>query len=112
MKTFPRVDAEMHTAAFRKTVGLPQVRAALGESIFSGVLAETRLNTLVVDAILPLATAAGLIDGQAYWMHWSPGDSPDALRRFLKHAGVTNRQNPQSNGWNQGALALFLERGG
>jgi hypothetical protein len=29
----------------------------------------------------------------------------------LKHAGATNRQNPQSNGWNQGALALFLERG-
>ncbi|MFQ3224639.1 MAG: hypothetical protein ACI8Z5_000890 [Lentimonas sp.] len=112
LKVFPRVDAEMHTAAFRKTVGLPQLRAALGESVFSSVLADTRLNTLVVDAILPLATAAGLIDGQAYWMHWSPGDSPDALRRFLKHAGVTNRQNPQGNGWNQGALALFLERSG
>ena len=112
LKAFPRVDAEMPTAAFRKTVGLPKLRAALAESVFSSVLADTRLNTLVVDAILPLATAAGLIEGQAYWMHWSPGDSPDALRRFLKHAGVTNRQNPQSNGWNQGALALFLERGG
>ena len=112
LKTFPRVDAEMHTAAFRKTVGLPQLRATLGKSIFSGVLADTRLNTMVVDAILPLATAAGLLDGFDYWMHLSPGDSPDALRRFLKHAGVTNRQNPQSNGWNQGALALFLERGG
>jgi hypothetical protein len=64
-----------------------------------------------VDAFLPLATAAGLLDGFSYWMHWSPGDRPDALRRFLKHAGATNRQNPQSNGWNQGALALFLERG-
>ena len=66
---------------------------------------------MVVDAFLPLATAAGFLDGFSYWMHWSPGDSPDALRRFLKHAGVANRQNPQSNGWNQGALALFLERG-
>ena len=111
LKGFTNVDASMTTAAFRKTVGLPQLRAALGESVFSSVLADTRLNTLVVDAILPLATAAGLLDCEAYWMHWSPGDSPDALRRFLKHAGVTNRQNPQSNGWNQGALALFLERG-
>ncbi|CAA6677096.1 MULTISPECIES: DUF2851 family protein [unclassified Lentimonas] len=112
LKAFPRVDESLSTAAFRKTVGLPQLRRQLSESIFSEVLADTRLNTLVVDAILPLASAAGLIDGQSYWMHWSPGDSPDALRRFLKHADVTNRQNPQSNGWNQGALALFVERGG
>ena len=111
LKTFPRVDGDWPTPAFRKTVELPTRRAVLSESIFSHVIAEKRLNTLVVDAVLPLATAAGLLDGHAYWMHWPPGDSPDALRRFLKHAGVTNRQRPQSNGWNQGALALFLERG-
>lgn len=111
LKTLPQGEGSSTTSDFRKTVGLPQHRATLSESLFSGALGEKRFNTMVVDAFLPLATAAGLLDGFSYWMHWSPGDSPDALRRFLKHAGVTNRQNPQSNGWNQGALALFLERG-
>ena len=111
LKTLPLIEGSSTTADFRKAVSLPKRRTALSESIFSGALAEQRFNTMVVDAFLPLATAAGLLDGFSYWMHWSPGDSPDALRRFLKHAGATNRQNPQSNGWNQGALALFLERG-
>jgi hypothetical protein len=111
LKTLPVVVGSSTTADFRRAASLPKRRTALNQSIFSGVLAEQRFNTMVVDALLPLATTAGLLDGCSYWMHWSPGDSPDALRRFLKHAGVTNRQNPQSNGWSQGALALFLERG-
>ncbi len=111
LKTFPHGSVSIPTSEFRKHVGLPQLRSMLSESVFSGAIGEKRLNTMVVDAILPLATAAGFLDGFSYWMHWSPGDSPDALRKFLKHAGVTNRKNPQSNGWNQGALALFFERG-
>lgn len=111
LKTFPAVEANSPTPAFRKTTGLTQRRAALSESIFSGMIGEKRLNTLAVDAILPLATAAGILDGYGYWRHWAPGDAPDALARFLKHAGISNRQRPQSNGWNQGALALFLCRG-
>jgi len=111
LKTFPQGEVCGSTSVFRKTVELPKRRTALNGLIFSGALAEQRFNTMVVDAFLPLATAAGVLDAFSYWIHWSPGDSPDALRRFLKHACVTNRQNPQSNGWNQGALALFLEQG-
>jgi hypothetical protein len=112
LQSFPEVDAEVSTSVFRKMVGMPQLRDHLSEQVFAGAIGETRLNTMIVDALLPLGTAAGWLDGQVYWSHWSLGDSPDGLRRFLKHAGVTSRQNPQSNGWNQGALALFLERGG
>lgn len=112
LNRFPSPQSAGSTAAFRKAVGLAQRRAALSKSVFSGMLGETRLNTLVVDAILPLATAAGLLNGFNYWMHWSSGDSPAGLRHFLKHAGVITAQYPHRNGWNQGALALFLERGG
>jgi len=108
---FPIPQSSGSTAAFRKTVELAQRRAALSESVFSGMLGQTRLNTLIVDAILPLATVAGLFDGFSYWMHWPPGDSPAALRRFVKHAGVITPEQPYSNGWNQGALALFVEHG-
>jgi len=111
LKALPQIKGSLATADFRKLVGLPKYGVALSKFIFSGAIADLRFNTMVVDAFLPLATAAGLLDGFSYWMHWSPGDSPDALRRFLKQASATNRKNPQSNGWNQGALALFLERG-
>jgi hypothetical protein len=110
LQRIPRVEGALPTPAFRKTVGLPGWRSMLSESIFSHAIGATRLNTLVVDAVLPLASAAGILDGQGYWMHWNPGDSPAALRRFLTHAGVTTRQRPHSNGWHQGALALFLRR--
>ncbi|MFT5622698.1 MAG: hypothetical protein ACI9FZ_000622 [Bacteroidia bacterium] len=38
------------------------------------------------------------------------GQPLDALRRFLKCAGVANRQNPQSSGLDSRRVSLFLER--
>ena len=113
LQGFPVFFAESGTAAFRKTVGLAGLRTLLSESVFCSVISESRLNTLMVDAILPLATAAGLLNGVGidYWLHWFPGDSPDGLHRFLRQTGVTSRQNPQSNGLIQGALGLFLDQG-
>ena len=110
LQRFPEVFAESGTAVFRKTVGLAGLRTMLSESVFCSVISESRLNTLTVDAILPLATAAGLLNGVDYWLHWFPGDSPNGLHRFLRQAGVINRQNPQSNGLIQGALRLFLDQ--
>ena len=111
IQNFPAVGAENETRAFRKAIGLPKLCSELKESVFCSVIGEKRFNTLVVDAILPLATAAGLLDGLEYWLHWFLGDSPDALRHFLRQAVVINRQNPLCNGLNQGALALFFDRG-
>jgi hypothetical protein len=111
LQNFSAVSVESGTAGFRKAVGLSGLRTKLSESVFSSVISESRLNTLVVDAILPLATAAGLLDGFEYWLHWFPGDSPDALQHFLKQADVMNRQNPLNNGLIQGALGLFLDQG-
>ena len=111
LKIFPVGSTKSDTRTFRKQVGLSKLRTQIGESVFDSVISEKRLNTLIVDAILPLATAAGLLDGFDYWMHWPQGDSPDALLHFLRQAGVISRQNPNSNGFNQGALALFIQGG-
>ena len=102
---------KLATAAFRKAVRLSKLSATINESIFCSLIGATRLNTLVVDAFLPLATVAGLLDGVDYWLHWFPGDCPDALRRFLKQSGMVNRHCPFSNGLIQGALGLFLDKG-
>jgi hypothetical protein len=112
LKKFPNFGESGSTSEFRRFVNIRQLCTGLRESIFNGVIGEKRFNTMVVDAILPLATAAGIIDGFPYWMHWFPGDSPDAIRKFLTHTGIISFDYPLSNGWNQGALALFLERHG
>ena len=111
LKHFPATSFGSRTAAFRKAVELSELRAQLSESVFCSIISEKRFNTLTVDAILPLATAAGLLDGFDYWLHWFPGDCPAALQRFLKQAGTVNRQNPLNNGLIQGALGLFLDCG-
>ena len=112
LQSFPVVLASNRTASFRKAVDLSELCRNLSESVFGSVISEKRFNTLIVDAILPLATNAGLLNGLDYWLHWFPGDSPEALYRFLKHAGVTSRQSPQSNSLIQGALGLFLDQQG
>lgn len=99
------------SSKFRRAVGLPHLRKVIAGEVFSSCLGERRLNTFMCDSALPLATAAGILEGACYWEHWAPGDMPDALSRFLKHAQITDSQHPQSNGLNQGALALFFSRG-
>ena len=111
LQGWPQGDGSHATRIFRKTYELPDKCAALRDSVFGAQIGERRLNTLLVDAILPLATAAGLLDAQPYWMHWPMGDCPDALRRFLKHAQMISHRHPSANGLIQGALALSLEQG-
>ncbi|MFP4674524.1 MAG: DUF2851 family protein [Opitutales bacterium] len=95
------------TSAFRRAAGLPKLCKILRESVLAGQFGERRCNTLICDGALPLASAAGLLkQAPAYWWHWPPGDSPEALNRFLRNAGITCRERPQANGWRQGALAL------
>jgi len=99
------------TANVRQALNTYCVCDQLRLGVFSGILSASRFHTLMVDAFLPLATAAGQLDGVPLWMHWWPGDVPEGLERFLKQAQVTTQQQARTNGLLQGALALFLERG-
>ncbi len=111
LRRFPPTTGDMPAVRFRRTYQVARLREALAETVFGNCIGARRLNTMICDAFFPLAAAAGLLEAQPYWEHWLPGDAPDALRRFLKHAQITGRINPQSNGSNQGALALSLSRG-
>ena len=110
LKELAPVIVEGSSRAFRQEHALAKLQQVISKNVFSDEIPMGKLNTLICDALLPLATAAGHCEGRAYWLHWYPGDAPDALRRFLKHAQITDFHNPQSNGSNQGALALFLRR--
>lgn len=97
--------------AVRRSLPFPRSADALRLECFDGIIGAKRFHTMMVDAFLPLATAAGVMDGFPYWLYWWAGDSPVVIRRFLKYAGLTSTQQPLTNGLVQGALALFMNRG-
>ena len=96
------------TARLRRCVALPNWQQRVRATVFAGQLGERRFHTLMADAFLPLAAAGGHPGARTLWMHWPPGDLPEALDRFLKLAGITGRSRPRANGLAQGALELFF----
>ncbi|ADE53892.1 conserved hypothetical protein [Coraliomargarita akajimensis DSM 45221] len=111
LRALPVLEGAYGTRQYRQTVDLRRWIDALRVERFGGVISSSRFNTLILDALLPLATAAGVRDFQGYWFHWPAGDLPDSLRRFLKHAGLTSAKQPMCNGLGQGALSLFIHQG-
>ena len=112
LREFPLVDSDRTGAAFRRAYGMPKLIERLSSEVFTDTISGKRLNTLICDALLPLAAAEGrLPDAEAYWMQWPAGDAPDALHRFLKQAQIIDRAEPFSNGQLQGALQLLLIAG-
>lgn len=109
-----RVDgnfAATKTRAFRKALELARFREQVAEEVFGGHLGGTRLDTMLCDAIFPLAAAAGMPGVDLLWRHWYPGDGPAKLGDFLREAGLLGPDSPKSNGGLQGALALFMAEG-
>lgn len=96
--------------AFRKQHALLDLGARIAVEVFSGMLSAKRLNTLICDALLPLAQAASLAATEAYWLHWPAGDAPERLHRFLQQAQIIDRAEPFSNGQVQGGLQILIER--
>jgi hypothetical protein len=99
------------TADFRKACRTRELQTRIAEEVFQETIGSKRLNSLLCDAIFPLA--AGAIPGrwQAYWQHWYPGDFPEAFARFHRQAGLGDARFPISNGLMQGILALFASQG-
>lgn len=110
LAAYPPVDASLSGAAFRKAHGLPALIESISQDVFSGVISAKRLNTLICDALLPLAQAASLLEAEACWQQWPAGDAPEALYRFLKQGQIIDRAQPFANGQLQGGLQLLISR--
>ena len=102
--------APLSGAAFRKAHGMRGWLESIAGEVFADVLSEKRLCTLICDAALPLAQAAGIAEVYGYWMHCPAGDAPDVLYRFLKQSQIIDRSDPFSNGQLQGGLQLLIDR--
>lgn len=99
------------TKHFRKSTALKwrhEIIARLLEYQFSG----TKLNTLIIDGLLPLAAAHHKLNLFSFWYHWAPGDMPDHLNQFLRNTQLLDsKEHLLSNGLNQGILLYFYELG-
>lgn len=108
LENLPVVAKETSTGAFRRRVGLAALQRELHCNHLCRVAGATRVNTVMVDAFLPMAQAAGLLDSFCYWWHWPAGDRPNRQHQFLRQTGLCNRSHPICNGWLQGVLQLFI----
>lgn len=115
LSDFPLPERTSSTRAFRKATGLHGRMEILCRDVFSGSIGPTRSHTLMVDAVLPLAAANGILDRSAsfeYWWHWPTGDCPGAVGRLLRQSNVCGPRRPFCNGLHQGAIGLFMTANG
>ena len=111
MRNLPAGSQGLGTSSLRREAELSKWCARVRESVFGNQLGESRFHTLMIDALLPLAEVAGVLNAEAYWQHWYVGDVPVALKNFLKLVEATSRLQPNTNGLTQGALGLFCNEG-
>lgn len=96
-------------APLRKDLPIKELESEWAQQILGDTFGGTRINTLMVDAAMPLWSAK---HGDAFttWFHWSVGDVPTAHRKWAKVAGLSTRKQPFSNGIAQAILhGLLLE---
>ena len=110
LKRLPRREC-LETAEFRRAIEMSAIRNRIGQDVFAGEIGVSRLNTLMCDAVLPLAFAGGILEAKSCWKHWYPGDAPRVVLKFLRFAQIVNSSSPMSIGLIQGTLQMFLNEG-
>ncbi len=100
------------TRAFRCEGGFNACRQALAEDVLAGVLAGTRLDTLLADVCLPLLAEHLRVDLFGWWFHARAGDAPQALHELEKLLPLTGTAEwPRCNGWLQALLGHCIQGG-
>ncbi len=106
-------DIGASTAVFRRKHRLTAWRGHVTKALFAEAWTGARLDTLVGDVLLPLASARTGRDFFAVWFHGFPGDAPEAFGDFLRQSEMLDRRRqPLSHGLLQGTLQIFLESAG
>jgi len=98
------------SGAARKELGISRLRLGLFAEALAGKVSKGKGDTVVCDALLPLACAEAAVDAFSLWFHWYPGNAPEACERALRELEILRpREIPLSNGWIQGVLAQRSE---
>lgn len=100
------------TRQVRRMGNFRQQTELLSRDVIGDAVAGSRLHTLICDGFLPMlgATKGGAL-WQHTWMHWFPGDIPEAVGRHLKALQIVESPAcPLAHGWAQGLLAWLIQR--
>lgn len=94
----------------RKSLGLPSLNKKW-KSALNNTIGGTRVNTLWVDACLPLLSEINNKDYFTTWYYWYPGDMPQLLKNLAQKAAVSGheKKNPYSNGSLQGIFGYCIK---
>lgn len=90
---------------------LGERREYLRRHLTGGALSGSRWDTVVVDALLPLAAHAGKGPWSAWWQLWFAGDCPDWVRAGARQLGLSAKGCPLDNGTVQGLIEWSLRLG-
>lgn len=94
------------TAAYRRAVALSRLRSRIAGDVLAGTVGGSRLDTLVVDALLPWLASREDRNLFSLWRHWSLGDAPDRTAKTLGALGLSGPGRPVSNGLFQGLAGI------
>ncbi|HEX9783672.1 MAG TPA: DUF2851 family protein [Opitutaceae bacterium] len=96
--------------SLRRVLHCKEFRARIASDLLAGAVSGTRLDTLVVDLVLPFMAAAGR-DEAAFpqWQVWYPGDMPEWLREAARHLSPGEGRAPLHNGLLQAVFGRLLE---
>lgn len=101
------------TGEARRRHRLANWREQVADRLCGGRVGGHRLDNLVCDGWLPLASAHTGRDLSGLWWHWWAGDQPPVLDRLLRDLGVFMAPGrPVAHGPIQGVLNQFLMLGG
>lgn len=97
-------NAGVPAGRLRKSSGAKELREKLVQQVFGDVVGGTRVDTLIIDLVLPfLGTTSANDASRTLWRIWYPGDMPDTLRSVARQLA-----EPRAGGLTNGLLqALF-----
>ena len=95
----------------RKILQLSKLNKEWKNKALAGVWGGTRINTLWVDACLPLLSEINQVDYFETWFFWYAGDFPRILLEITKDAKIAGHspKEPFSNGSLQGVLGYCIK---
>lgn len=115
----PYRKSDLGTSAYRKLLGMGPLSTNIKEEVFMGGVSGSRFHTLMIDGLLPLASAYLGRDFFNIWHHWYSGDMPSAVLQLLKASKLLEGGPPSPrlrrdviincNGLNQAILHLLVE---
>lgn len=97
----------------RKLAGLARLRESLAQDLTGAQLGGLRLDTFIVNLVLPFCAAGATsepVSAARWWRLWTPGDLAEVLLEAARRLASPGTRDVRTNETAQGLLGLHLQR--